>query len=127
MPIKLVLTAGLAVLWVYALVQRVAPRSVRLGTAVAVALGVYFVWFPEQTTLLANRLGVGRGTDLLIYVWILLSFAIGLNLSFKVRALRREITDLARAIALATPSTPGAGGDRSADRPAPESGDGEDA
>jgi hypothetical protein len=103
MPIKVVLTLALAVLWVYALVQRVAPRSVRVGTAVVVMMGVYFVWLPDHTTLLANWLGVGRGTDLVIYVWILLSFAVGLNLSFKIRALRREITDLTRAIAVATP------------------------
>ena len=99
-PIKLLLTAGLFAVLAYTVIQKVAPRLLKLLIFVAVLLGVYFVWFPDQTTVIANWLGVARGTDLLIYVWIVLSFAMGLNLNFKVRAARRSITDLTRAIAL---------------------------
>ena len=99
-PIKLVLTLALAGVVAYTAIQRVAPRALKVLIFTFVLLGVYFVWLPEHATAIANRLGVGRGTDLLIYVWIVLSFAIGLNLHFKIRAARHEITDLARAIAL---------------------------
>ncbi|MEJ2541242.1 MAG: DUF2304 domain-containing protein [Gemmatimonadota bacterium] len=99
-PIKLVLTLGLAVVVAYTLIQRVAPRALKIVIFTVVLLGIYFVWFPDHATIIANRLGVGRGTDLLIYVWIVLSFAIGLNLNFKIRAARHDITELARAIAL---------------------------
>jgi small membrane protein len=102
MPIKLMLTLGLAAVLAYATVQRVAPRIVKTSIVAFGLVGLYFVWLPDHATVIANWLGVGRGTDLLIYVWIVLSFAVGLNLNFKVRAARREITELTRAIALAT-------------------------
>jgi hypothetical protein len=55
----------------------------------------------EQDALRAERDGEE------IYVWIILSFAVGLNLNFKVRAARREITEVTRALALATAREPG--------------------
>jgi len=106
MPIKLVLTAGLGGVLAYVTVQRAAPRIVKLGTMTIAVVGIYFVWMPDHTTVVANWLGVGRGTDLLIYLWIVLSLAFGLNLNFKVRAARREITELTRALALSSPSSP---------------------
>lgn len=114
-PIKLLLTACLAAVLAYASIQRVAPRIVRSAIIAIVLVGLYFVWRPDHATVIANRLGVGRGTDLLIYVWIVLSFAVGLNLNFKLRAARREITELARAIAL---SAPREGADAGAPEPA---------
>jgi hypothetical protein len=99
-PIKLLLTAGLIAVLAYTVIQKVAPRLLKLLILVVVLSGIYFVWFPDQTTVIANSLGVARGTDLLIYVWIVLSFAMGLNLNFKVRAARRSITELTRAMAL---------------------------
>jgi hypothetical protein len=106
MPIQLVLTAGLTAVLAYVFVQRAAPRIVKLATMAIALVGIYFVWMPGHTTIVANWLGVGRGTDLLIYLWIVLSLAFGLNLNFKVRAARREITELTRALALASPRTP---------------------
>ncbi|WP_133150138.1 DUF2304 family protein, partial [Vibrio splendidus] len=32
-------------------------------------ISIYFVLFPESTTIIANYLGVGRGTDLILYIW----------------------------------------------------------
>jgi hypothetical protein len=107
MPIKVLLTFALSGVMAYALVQRTVPSIVKSVTIVFVAAGMYFVWLPQHTTMVANWLGVGRGTDLLIYVWIILSFAVGLNLNFKVRAARREITEVTRALALATAREPG--------------------
>lgn len=109
MPIKLILTAGLAVLLAYTFVQRSAPRVVKPLMVVILGVGVYFVWFPDQTTLLAGWMGVGRGTDLLMYLWILATLGVALNLSFKIRSTRREITELARAVALLTAREPGTG------------------
>lgn len=100
MPIKILLSVALAGLLAYTAIQRVAPRFLKLLIFSLVLLGTWFVWVPEHTTAVANYLGVGRGTDLLIYLWIVLSFAIGLNLHFKVRAARHDITRLTRAIAL---------------------------
>ena len=120
MPIKLALTIGLAILLVYTLIQKVAPTLLKIAIFGAVFAGVYFVWLPDHATLVANWLGVGRGTDLMIYLWILLSFAIGLNLHFKIRAARQDITDLTRAIAIASAKEPGTASPELSARPGDE-------
>jgi hypothetical protein len=107
MPIQILLTAGLSAALLYASVQEVMPRTVRAVFALLVASGIYFVWLPDHTTILARWLGVARGTDLLIYLWILLTLIVGLNLHLKIQSAREEITELARALALAAPRDPG--------------------
>lgn len=42
-------------------------RILGLLTLSVSALGIYLVIFPDFSTKLANLLGVGRGTDLLLY------------------------------------------------------------
>jgi len=106
MPIQILLTLGLLGALVYASVQQVAPRPVTLAFAAVVILGVYFVWMPDHTTVIAQWLGVARGTDLLIYIWILISIFVGVNLHLKIRSARAEITELARAMALASAQAP---------------------
>jgi hypothetical protein len=123
MPIQILLTVGLVGALFYASVQRVMPRTVTLTFAVLVGIGIYFVWMPEHTTALAQWLGVGRGTDLLIYLWILLTLLVGLNLHLKIQAAREEITRLTRAMALARPQAPSDG--RDADEEAEKGGLGE--
>ena len=106
MPIQFLLTLGLlASLW-YASAQRVAPRAITLAFAAVVAVGIYFVWLPDHTTVVAGWLGVARGTDLLIYVWIVITLFVGVNLHLKIHALRNNITELARAVALASVRDP---------------------
>ena len=106
MPIQVLLTLGLAAALVYASVQKLMPRPVTWTFALLVAVGVYFVWMPSHTTVVAQWLGVGRGTDLLIYLWIVLTLIVGLNLHLKIQSIRAEITELARAAALAAAQEP---------------------
>ncbi len=106
MPIQLLLTLGLlASLW-YASTQRVAPRAATLAFTAIVAVGIYFVWLPDHATVVAGWLGVGRGTDLLIYLWILITLFVGVNLHLKIQAVRENITELTRAVALASARDP---------------------
>lgn len=105
MPIQVILTLGLLAALIYASAQRLVPRAVTLAFVFIVAVGIYFVWLPDHATVVAQWLGVGRGTDLLIYLWILLTLIVGVNLHLKIRAAREEITKLTRAIALATDGT----------------------
>lgn len=74
-----------------------------VGVAVicAALFGGYLIWSPEQATAMAHWLGVGRGTDLILYVWVLISFAVMLILYFNSREQLQSVTALARAIALA--------------------------
>ena len=106
MPIQFLLTLGLLASLLYASVQRVVPRVINLSFATVVAVAIYFVWLPDHTTIVARLLGVARGTDLLIYIWILLTLFVGLNLRLKIRAAREEITELTRAMALASARSP---------------------
>jgi hypothetical protein len=84
----------------YGYAQRSNARFVSGGIALVSAMGLYFVWLPEQATTVARYVGVGRGADLVLYVWVVLSMAIGLNLHLKLNAQLRVITDLARHVAL---------------------------
>lgn len=106
MPIQLLLTLGLLGVLFYASAQRSVPRAFTLALAAVVMVGVYFVWVPDDTTVIARWLGVDRGTDLLIYVWILISIFVGVNLHLKVRSAREEITELSRSLAILSAREP---------------------
>lgn len=64
-----------------------------LGAGTAVSL-------PWTTSLLASRLGVTRGVDLVIYVSVLGLFYISFKMMVKVEKLETLITKLTREIAL---------------------------
>lgn len=68
--------------------------------------GLYFVWFPGHATWLAERVGIGRGVDLILYVWVVVSILAILNLHLLVRGQLELITILARKIALAEATQP---------------------
>jgi hypothetical protein len=71
------------------------------GVVICVALfGAYIVWMPDQATYLANLIGIGRGADLVLYVWVLISCAILLLLYLNLREQLQLITALARRMAL---------------------------
>ena len=77
-------------------------RAPAIGIAAVLAAGggLYFVWFPSHATKLAEFVGMGRGVDLIIYVWVVISLLIVLNLHLKLRSQMELITELAREIAL---------------------------
>jgi len=61
---------------------------------------IIFVMFPDLTTVIARSLGVGRGTDLLVYVSLIAGVHAILLLYKKTRDLERKITEQIRAMAL---------------------------
>lgn len=58
------------------------------------------VLFPNSTTIIANRLGIGRGTDLVVYVSILMIFFVLFRLNVKLEGINRQITKVARQKAI---------------------------
>ena len=86
---------------------RRAPVVALVAGVVGVA-GLYFVWFPEQSTELAELVGIGRGVDLILYTWACISLIVLLNLHLKLRTQHELITSLARAAALADVHSPSA-------------------
>jgi small membrane protein len=55
---------------------------------------------PDHATALAELAGVGRGVDLIIYIWVVISLLVLLNLHLKLRAQTEALTGLARAMAI---------------------------
>lgn len=109
---QLFLTALLLVILLYAATAyRLAP-AIGLVASVAAVAGLYFVWFPAHATLLAEFAGIGRGADLIVYTWVVISLIMLLNLHLKLRAQMELITQLARRVAIANAVPP-----VSADRP----------
>ena len=84
----------------YALVA--ARRTRLLGAMIGLAAlaGLYFVWWPQSANQLAHAVGIGRGADLVLYVWVVLSMLVALNLHLRLKAQAELATRLARALAL---------------------------
>src|SRR4051794_14959219 len=66
-----------------------------------------FVMFPDTTTEIARALGVGRGTDLLLYLLIFAGVHGFLLLYMRTRRLDRKVTELTRTIAIKNAEHPG--------------------
>ena len=80
----------------------------RLAVLALLGLGLACVLNPDLTNRAAHFVGVGRGTDLVMYLGTLGGAYIGLLLYARIRSLDRKITELNRAIAIgsAAPSMP---------------------
>ncbi len=100
MVIKLLLTLGLLFALLYANLQQSSTRLLKLAMSLIVLFGTYLVWFPDRTMTIAHWVGVGRGTDLILYLWIIISIIFILILHLRVNRLNATITDLVRHIAL---------------------------
>lgn len=58
------------------------------------------VWRPNSTTILANRLGIGRGSDFVIYISLALIFYLLFRVHIKIEKVNREVTKVVRDRAL---------------------------
>jgi hypothetical protein len=96
-----ILTVLLLATLLYAWLQYRRSPVVGLLGAMAAMAGLYFVWAPSHATRLAEIVGIGRGVDLFIYVWVVISGLVLLNLHLKLRAQMELITVLARELAIA--------------------------
>jgi small membrane protein len=97
---QLFLTALLFGILVYAWATYRQAPALGLATVAAGFAGLYFVWAPAHATWLAHHVGIGRGVDLIVYVWVVISLIMLLNLHLKLRAQMELITLLARKLAL---------------------------
>lgn len=61
------------------------------------------VWQPDLSTQVANRLGVGRGSDLVLYFSAAALFYLVFRLTVRQEKLDKQITRLVREIALNNP------------------------
>jgi len=103
---QFILSILLAGILLYAWTEYRRSPVVALLTLVVAAAGLYFVWIPEHSTQLAELVGIGRGVDLMLYVWVCISLIVLLNLHLKLRTQMELITTLARKVALADAARP---------------------
>jgi hypothetical protein len=89
---------------IYAWAERRRSPLVGLLSMFAALAGMYLVWIPAHATALAETAGVGRGVDLILYIWVVISLLLFLNLHLKLRAQMDLITTLARAVTIANAS-----------------------
>lgn len=100
---KICLTTFLGIGLLYVRTQADTSRLIRYTLYLIVASGMYFVWHPNHSTIIANFLGIGRGADLIFYTWMMFSAGVLLNIHLKLRKTLKEFTNLTRYIALMNP------------------------
>ena len=94
--IQILLIAGLALsaIYVYLKFQSVIADAIIL--LLFIAAGIVFVLFPQLTTKIANKLGVGRGTDLILYVCIIFFLFVMIRMYARIRKLEQTVTKIVR-------------------------------
>lgn len=98
--IKILLITGVALIAVYFFVRLRNSLFDLLLLLLLLGTAVVFILFPELTNQLANKLGVGRGADLVFYTSILLFWFVILKLYARLRKLEQIITTIIRKEAL---------------------------
>ena len=106
MIIKILLSLLCILLVFFVLLQRITSRGFQIIATIFLFIGGYFIWFPENSSVVAKFLGVGRGADLILYFWIMMSFACFLMLYLKLQQLMDILTKLARSVAISRPVIP---------------------
>lgn len=74
--------------------------SKRVGLVLFALVNVYAVMRPDDLSALARLVGVGRGTDLLLYALVVAFMAGMFSFYQRFRVVDRRYTELARTVAL---------------------------
>lgn len=101
--IQPLLIVAVLLLLVYLLRSRSTAQAkawVKLGFVVFVVAGIYAILRPNDTTTLAHWLGLGRGTDLMLYALIIAFAFTTLSTYLRFKDLELRYSRLARAVAL---------------------------
>jgi len=98
--IKVILLIPLLLLIIFYL-PKLGNRTFYRLTLIGISLvGILFVLFPSLTDKLAHFVGVGRGADLVTYLFIVFFFLAGITLYSKIRKLEADQTEIVRKIAV---------------------------
>jgi hypothetical protein len=98
---QIILSTLLTVILLYAGTEYRRSPAIAILTVLIATAGMYFIWVPEHSTQLAELVGIGRGVDLILYIWVCISLIVLLNLHLKLRTQMDLITALARKLAIA--------------------------
>lgn len=101
--IQVLVIAAVVSLLVFLLRSRGSMQArawVKVGYVMFVIAGIYAVLRPGDTTVVAHWLGVGRGTDLMLYLLVVAFAYTTLNTYLHFKDVELRYARLARAIAL---------------------------
>lgn len=101
--IQIILLLAAAALVIYFLTNRrkaQAKAGVKIGFVVLVLAGIWAILRPDDLTVVANWLGVDRGTDLMLYVLVVAFFFTTMSTWVRFREQELRYARLARAVAL---------------------------
>jgi hypothetical protein len=107
--IQVLLIAAVIALLLYLLRSRTNAKAkawVKVGYLLFVIAAIYAILRPDDTTVVANWLGVDRGADLLSYALIIAFVFTTLSTYLRFKDLELRYARLARAVALQTARTP---------------------
>jgi hypothetical protein len=109
MIIKILLIAGALGFGVLVLRDSVPGHTLlrRLGGLTIVLLAIVAVLWPMSTTYVANAVGVARGTDLVLYVFVMVFIYYAVATAQRMHRLERQIVALTRELALSGARRPG--------------------
>lgn len=103
MLIQIILIAIIAIIiWRLAVklkTQEIAAKQF-IGWLLIWLLAIVAVSFPDLTVWLANVVGVGRGSDLVIYLAVIAIFYVIFRLLLRIEKLEKNLTKLVRGEAL---------------------------
>lgn len=109
MLIQIVLIAAVLLLLLFFLRHHGKSKtaaSVKIGFSLFMVFGVLAVLLPDQVTLLAHFLGVGRGTDLLLYGMVVAFGFATINTFLRFKELELRYAKLVRAVAIQNSKAP---------------------
>src|SRR5215813_14297226 len=99
-----VLLLGLVLLALLLFVRRWYGVRMQAGKRLAffgfIAVNALAIVRPDEVTWVANRLGVGRGADLVLYLLVAAFVLAMLNTSLRFREMDRRYTELSRTLAI---------------------------
>jgi len=107
--IQALLIVSVLALLVYLLRSRGSARSkawVKVGYVVFVIGSIYAILRPDDTTVVANWLGVDRGADLITYMLIIAFAFTTLSAYMRFKDIELKYARLARAVALQNARVP---------------------
>ena len=104
----LLLLAIVALAWYFFANRRKANAKawVKIGFALMMVAAVWAIARPDDVTVVANWLGVARGTDLMLYVLVVAFFFVTVSTWTRFREQELRYARLARAVALQNAQAP---------------------
>ncbi|TWT88031.1 hypothetical protein Pla100_57620 [Neorhodopirellula pilleata] len=78
-------------------------RTVRLARILLWAGAILLTLFPNVTSKLAILVGIGRGVDLIVYIFMIVASVAWLHMQTQHQRLQRSIVELARSQTLQNP------------------------